>query len=106
MPPFVAGIRCVAYEATVETPDAKLPVSLVSDTGSVVQVLGGGTGTDENFIGLTGGNGIDDHPNAITNANWLVNFSYLPSEIPACGNGSISGFVPIAGAEFDETCLQ
>lgn len=104
-PPFFGGIRAVAYEALVDSPSAKLPVAFVSDTGSAVQVLGSGTGTEENFVGLTGTDGIDDHPDALTNANWVVNFNYLPSAVPLCGSGSISGFVPIAGAQFQETCL-
>lgn len=106
LPPFVGGIRMVAYEALLEAPGStRLPVARVNDTGSVLQVFGGGTGSDENFIGLTGPDGRDDHPNALTNANWGVTFNYNFSASPSCGTGSLSGFVPVAGAEFDETCL-
>jgi hypothetical protein len=104
LPPFSGGIRMVTYEALEDSRSAKLPVAGVIDTGSVFQILGSGTGSDENFIGFTESDGVDDHPNALTNADWSVSFDFRLS-IPVCGTGSQTGFVPIAGAEFDEKCL-
>jgi hypothetical protein len=105
-PPFPGGIRMEANEALFDSPSAKVPVGNVGDFGTLTFVVGPGSGNQETFLGFTDPvTGIDDHPNAQTNANWAVAFDYTPSPIPACGVGTQSGFVPTQGAVFEETCL-
>jgi hypothetical protein len=105
-PNFPGGIRMTALEAPFEAPTATLPVAEVGDFGNLTQVIGPGTGTQQSFgPSFTGANGIDDHPNAQTNANWSVTFDYTSSPIPQCGVGGQSHLVPSGGTEFKATCL-
>lgn len=112
VPPFPGGIRMSAEEAPVESQDAQLPVEFVADSGNIRQITGPGRGTAPIFQGLTNLNGVDDHPNAQTNAIWVVVWDFTTSEIPQCGIGQRVEEVPSTlgggaqeGAWFDRVCL-
>ncbi len=104
-PPFPGGIRVTALEAPAEAPSATLGVPEVGDFGNLNLIVGPGNGSEETFVGFTSVNGIDDHPNARTNANWTVTVDYTTSPVPQCGFAAQSHLVPVGGSEFKATCL-
>ena len=104
-PPFPGGVRSLADEAMVDSPDNRVGVAGVNDIGTVLSVVGTGNGTLQSFNGFTDDNGIDDHPNARDNANWSDFFNWSFSEEPSCPTTTSTGYIPVGGGEFEKTCL-
>jgi len=104
-PPFPGGIRMVSFEAPAENPSDQSPVDGVADSGQKLSQVGSGNGNMDTFEGYTQGPyGIDDHPLARDNANWQVTWNFATIFSPApCNVGQQTHFVPLGGAEFDET---
>jgi hypothetical protein len=75
-PPFPGGIRIV----TIQTFQGIFPSPApgVLDAGQEIFIIGPGTGTQTSFSGATGPFGIDDHPDAMTNAHWFLQTNYGP----------------------------
>ncbi len=78
---------------TVGPPCGGAPLPNVLTSGIVLQVQGPGSGTETFWSGhLTNAFGIDDHPNALTNATWNFSFDASTSPVPACGTGFLPNF--------------
>lgn len=103
-PAFKSGIRVHTTEALTTSPGASLDVSGVTDVGQLLLARDPHNGSEQAFEGLTGVFGLDDHPNAQTNASWQVSVDYS-RVIFECGTGHIVEDVPIGGAIVVATCF-
>ena len=103
-PPFEGGIRIITLETSLELGLADVPVPGVLDQGTLINVLGSGSGYQSTFGGTTNSGGYDDHTSARTNAYWLFSADYTnPS--PDCGLVSAYDTIPAAGAEHSFHCI-
>ena len=75
-PPFPGGIRIVTLQTFQGIFTSPAPGVL--DAGNANFSNGPGNGTQTAFSGVTGAFGIDDHPSALTNANWFLQTNYGP----------------------------
>ncbi len=82
------------------------PVPNVTESGIFIRYDGGPTGGSESqWNGVTAGDGIDDHPNAITGAVWNFSADFSTSPLPACGTQGAPGLdVPYPVAQLNESC--
>ncbi len=84
----------------------KLPVSGVVDSGNLVKIDGPGNGAQTAFEGVTAGRfAIDDHRNALDNADWTITVSY-GQVLPQCPPATTATFVPPGGAQFVAVCFM
>lgn len=103
LPPY-CGIQMQA-EVSLANQGA-IAVMSAQDTGSLTQDFGpsGCSGASTSFNGFTNARGIDEHPEAKTNANWNVGWSYLLTPFSNCGIAAASGGVPSTGSTFVDVC--
>ncbi len=99
---FLGGIRCEAIEFLEIDPGFSKPVPGMPDEGSLLNIVGTGTGTAVTFSGQTDANGIDDHPNAQTNANWDI--SGMQTLDLRCRVEEGQVYVPAVGGIFQAFC--
>jgi|SRR5579859_935522 len=104
IPTFQSGIRVEAMEGLQVSPSNLFPVPNMPDEGSLINVVGSGTGTQTSFAGQTNANGIDDHLNAVTNANWDISVDLEPLDL-RCGIQEGEPYVPSQGLVFEAYCL-
>lgn len=93
---FSGGVAVEAVQALAETPTAGVGIPGVPDAGSA--------SNEDSFVGVTDGNGIDQHPTASTNVTWDVTAD-ISAVIFSCPSASRTGYVPSDGAVFTFTCL-
>lgn len=105
VPAFAGGIRVTVAEALLETPDAQVPVESAFDAGTLTSTIGPGVGTATSFSGFTDLNGVDDHVNAQTNANWNISVNFFSSDAPNCPSATVNHSFPIGGGEEHFVCL-
>lgn len=103
-PEFPGGIRMAAFEALVVAPTSRFPVTGAADSGQMLVQFPGGTGSQTFFLGSTNLFGIDDHPNAITNASWQLTLD-IGVVIPPCPPATRIRDVPVQGLIQEITCL-
>jgi hypothetical protein len=93
-PPFPGGIRIVTLQTFQGIFTSPAPGVL--DAGNLQFVNGAGNGTQTAFSGVTGAFGIDDHPDALTNANWFLQTNYGPFAFNCPPDGQVVN-VPLEG---------
>jgi len=79
----------------------------VSTSGSMLSIVGNSacTGSGTTFSGTTAfGTGLNDNFAVRMNANWTVAWGYQNTAFSSCGVNSGQGFVPDAGAVFNNVC--
>jgi len=112
-PAFPGGIRNITWVGLATDPTDQTPLGGVNDSGSLdyVNPTGGSSGTDESFSGYTdSANGIDDHPDAVTNSVWTLQMDWSLAE-PDCNtvaNLILEPDAPVAsgGSIFEWHCLM
>lgn len=101
---FHGGIRVEAQEGIVSPGGVALfPMPAVPNRGRLlIRRSNLSAGTDSVFMGLTNAAGINDYPNAITDAQWSVGVG--PSPAPSCLANAFVEEVPLQGGHFVYFC--
>jgi hypothetical protein len=82
--PFESGIRMITDEQTLETPGVTFPISMAAVYGVLIVTLGPPSGSQSQFAGYTGSNGVADFPQANSNAEWQLAAQFEASSAPVC----------------------
>jgi hypothetical protein len=105
-PGFQGGIRIRATTGTIEDPFDVFRVQGAIDSGNLVAAHGGGSGTQTFWTdGSTDSSGIDDHPNAVTDADWTTTVSFVVA-VPECGVDTAPDYVGPNGKIIEHFCVQ
>ncbi len=105
-PAFHTGLRVKSTEQISYALNSDFPVPGVTVTGDATGSVGvNNTGTQRAFDGVTGGGGIIDFPNALTDTTWNVAADWTRA-IPQCPPTVGQFTVPGRGAVIVTTCIM
>ena len=107
---FQGGIRVQTFEAPEESPTTGNGITIggVEDNGEWIywlQTAQQSKGTQYSFAGVTGFNGIDDHPNAADDSVWQIGTDFTAATGGECTDidGTVS--IPSGGKVVTVACL-